>query len=168
MAKVKTINAVSAYNVLKQIKTKELPAEVVLAIWKNVKALKATATSYEDAIKDAKESLKSEDDDKMNKLLEELQKKEAKQSSGDYTFTRTDNEQRAEVIEYFDAANKKIQKFTKELDEKEIAVQITPIKEDDLVKAFATTDFNIGILELLDFLIAKDNTSGDANKPSSK
>ena len=49
MIKVKQSNAVSAYNVLKQIKTKELPAEVAIAIWKNVKVLKPIATSYEDA-----------------------------------------------------------------------------------------------------------------------
>ena len=58
MIKVKQSNAVSAYNVLKQIKTKELPAEVAIAIWKNVKVLKPIATSYEEAIKDSKESLK--------------------------------------------------------------------------------------------------------------
>ena len=46
MIKVKQSNAVSAYNVLKQIKTKELPAEVAISIWKNVKILKPIATSY--------------------------------------------------------------------------------------------------------------------------
>ena len=82
MIKVKQSNAVSAYNVLKQIKTKELPAEVAIAIWKNVKVLKPIATSYEEAIKDSKESLKGSNDEEMSKLLAELQKKETDEAAG--------------------------------------------------------------------------------------
>uniref|UniRef100_A0AAU8MGV4 Uncharacterized protein n=1 Tax=Geladintestivirus 3 TaxID=3233135 RepID=A0AAU8MGV4_9CAUD len=156
MIKVKQANAVSAYNVLKQIKTKELPAEVAIVIWKNVKNLKATATSYEEAIKDAKESLKGENDDEMNKLLEELQKKETDEAAGKYTFTRTDNENRAKVTEYYQNAQIKLNKFIKDLDNKEVEVEVVTLSEDDLIKSLIGTDFNIGIIELISFLF-EDN-----------
>ena len=152
MIKVKQINAVSAYNVLKQIKTKELPAEVAIAIWKNVKNLKAIATSYEEAIKDSKESLKGDNDEEMGKLLEELQKKETDEAAGKYTFTRTDTENRIKVTEYYSNVQAKLTKFIKELDNKEVEVEHIAIKEDDLIKALIGTDFNIGVLELIDFL----------------
>ena len=116
MIKVKQINAVSAYNVLKQIKTKELPAEVAIAIWKNVKVLKPIATSYEEAIKDSKESLKGDNDEEMSKLLAELQKKETDEAAGKYTFTRTDNENRVKVTEYYSNAQNKLNAFIKELE----------------------------------------------------
>ena len=152
MIKVKQINAVSAYNVLKQIKTKELPAEVAIAIWKNVKNLKGIATSYEEAIKDSKESLKGDNDEEMGKLLEELQKKETDEAAGKYTFTRTDTENRIKVTEYYSNVQNKLTKFIKELDNKEVEVEHITIKEDDLIKALIGTDFNIGVLELIDFL----------------
>uniref|UniRef100_A0AAU8MH52 Uncharacterized protein n=1 Tax=Geladintestivirus 4 TaxID=3233136 RepID=A0AAU8MH52_9CAUD len=156
--KVKQANAVSAYNVLKQIKTKELPAEVAIAIWKNVKNLKATATSCEEAIKDAKESLKGENDDEMSKLLEELQKKETDEAAGKYTFTRTDNENRVKVTEYYQNAQTKLNKFIKDLDDKEVEVEVVTLSEDDLIKALIGTDFNIGIIEFISFLF-EDNAS---------
>jgi hypothetical protein len=165
MTKVKQSNAVSAYNVLKQIKTKELPAEVALAIWKNVKSLKPTATSYEDSIKDAKESLKSDNDAEMETLLKELQEKETKEAAGTYTFTRTDNENRIKVTQYYVEAQNKINKFIKELDNKEIEVELTELKEEDIVKAIVGTDFNIGVLELIDFLFdVKDDTSNPSKE----
>ena len=40
----------------------------------------------------------------------------------------------------------------KELDNKEVEVEHITIKEDDLIKALIGTDFNIGVLELIDFL----------------
>ena len=40
----------------------------------------------------------------------------------------------------------------KELDNKEVEVEHTTINEDDLIKALIGTDFNIGVLELIDFL----------------
>ena len=141
MIKVKQSNAVSAYNVLKQIKTKELPAEVAIAIWKNVKVLKPIATSYEEAIKDSKESLKGDNDEEMSKLLAELQKKETDEAAGKYTFT-----------EYYSNAQNKLNAFIKDLDNKEVEVEHTTIKEDDLIKALIGTDFNIGVIELIDFL----------------
>ena len=160
MIKVKQINAVSAYNVLKQIKTKELPAEVAIAIWKNVKNLKAIATSYEEAIKDSKESLKGDNDEEMGKLLEELQKKETDEAAGKYTFTRTDTENRIKVTEYYSNVQTKLTKFIKELDNKEVEVEHITIKEDDLIKALIGTDFNIGVLELIDFLF-EDTAKAD-------
>ena len=160
MIKVKQSNAVSAYNVLKQIKTKELPAEVAIAIWKNVKVLKPIATSYEEAIKDSKESLKGDNDEEMSKLLNELQKKETDEAAGKYTFTRTDNENRAKVTEYYSNAQNKLNAFVKDLDNKEVEVEHTTINEDDLIKALIGTDFNIGVIELIDFLF-EDATKAD-------
>ena len=160
MIKVKQSNAVSAYNVLKQIKTKELPAEVAIAIWKNVKVLKPIATSYEEAIKDSKESLKGTNDDEMSKLLAELQKKETDEAAGKYTFTRTDIENRTKVTEYYSNAQNKLNAFIKELDDKEVEVEHTTISEDDLIKALIGTDFNIGVIELIDFLF-EDATKAD-------
>lgn len=160
MIKVKQSNAVSAYNVLKQIKTKELPAEVAIAIWKNVKVLKPIATSYEEAIKDSKESLKGSNDEEMSKLLAELQKKETDEAAGKYTFTRTDNENRVKVTEYYSNAQNKLNAFIKELDNKEVEVEHTTINEDDLIKALIGTDFNIGVIELINFLF-EDATKAD-------
>ena len=88
----------------------------------------------------------------MGKLLEELQKKETDEAAGKYTFTRTDTENRIKVTEYYSNVQNKLTKFIKELDNKEVEVEHITIKEDDLIKALIGTDFNIGVLELIDFL----------------
>ena len=155
MIKVKQSNAVSAYNVLKQIKTKELPAEVAIAIWKNVKVLKPIATSYEEAIKDFNKAIELNQN-----ILAELQKKETDEAAGKYTFTRTDNENRAKVTEYYSNAQNKLNAFIKDLDNKEVEIEHTTINEDDLIKALIGTDFNIGVIELIDFLF-EDATKAD-------
>lgn len=163
--KVKTENVVGAYNVLKQIKTKELPAEVALAIWKNVKSFKDTATSYEDSVESTKKSLAGDEEEEMTNLLKELQDKEIKEGTGTYTFTRTDNENKIKVTKYFTEAQSKLNKYIKELNDEEVEVTVTTIKEDDLVKAIIGTDYNIGILEVIDFIITKDDTDkADTNK----
>ena len=43
---------------------------------------------------------------------------------------------------------------------KEVEVEHTTIKEDDLIKALIGTDFNIGVIELIDFLF-EDATKAD-------
>ena len=73
-------------------------------------------------------------------------------SAGKYTFTRTDNENRTKVTEYYSNAQNKLNAFIKDLDNKEVEIEHTTIKEDDLIKALIGTDFNIGVIELIDFL----------------
>ena len=124
------------------------------------KSIKTYCNSYEEAIKDSKESLRGNNDDEMSKLLAELQKKETDEAAGKYTFTRTDNENRVKVTEYYSNAQNKLNAFIKDLDNKEVEIEHTTINEDDLIKALIGTDFNIGVIELIDFLF-EDATKAD-------
>ena len=69
MKKIKTIEAVNAYKTLKGFKTSSLSEETMLAVWKNMKALRSIADTFDKDKEEAQESLK---DDKFEEMQGKL------------------------------------------------------------------------------------------------
>lgn len=153
MKKIKTIKAVAAYNFLKSLKVKELSDEVCVNIWKDIKALRSTAETYEKDTKDIDESLKGDDSDKWDERRQKAVELENKAKSGEYTYTEEDIKEHEEVINYLKGMADKKNKLVTELNDAEVEVDIKPIKEADFIKAIKLNDQSIGVMDELDFLV---------------
>ena len=76
MKKIKTIEAVAAYRTLKALKTSSMSDDAALRVWKNMKALRHVADTYDKDVEEAQESLKDDKFDEMQRKLQECQQLE--------------------------------------------------------------------------------------------
>jgi hypothetical protein len=65
MKKIKTIEAVVAYRTLKALKTSSMSDDAAMRVWKNMKALRQVADTYDKDVEEAQQSLK---DDKFEEI----------------------------------------------------------------------------------------------------
>lgn len=153
MKKIKTIKVVGAYNFLKRLKVKELSDEVCVNIWKDIKAFRATAETYEKDTKDIDESLKGDDSEKWNERIQKAVDLENKVKAGDAEYTSDDIKEQKAVSSYLTELTDKKNKLVNELNDAEVEVDIKPIKEADFIKAIKLNDQSIGVMDELDFMI---------------
>ena len=153
MKKIKTIKVVGAYNFLKRLKVKELSDEVCVNIWKDIKAFRATAETYEKDTKDIDESLKGDEADKWNERIQKAVDLENKVKAGEAEYTSDDIKEQKAVSAYLTELTNKKNKLVNELNDAEVEVDIKPIKEADFIKAIKLNDQSIGVMDELDFMI---------------
>lgn len=70
MKKIKTIEAVAAYRTLKALKTSSMSDDAAMRVWKNMKALRHVADTYDKDVEEAQESLKDDKFDDMDYYIE--------------------------------------------------------------------------------------------------
>lgn len=148
MKKIKTIEAVNAYKTLKKLKTSSLSEETMMAVWKNMKALRSISETYDKDIEEAQNSLKDDKLEEMQKKLEKCRELENKAKDG-YSYTKADNDLFTEVNTYFAEFRKKTEEYFKQLSDAEVDTEITDIDDTELLKAIKASDLSFDDMETL-------------------
>ena len=138
--KVKTIKAVEAYRALKALKVSSMSDEAMLAVWKNLKALRPISETYDKDIEEVRATLQDAEFENMQQRVKEAQEVERKVKEEARELTEAEKHEIAEINAWFAAWNKKGQEYFKELAEKEVKVDIVEIDVEELLKAFKLSD----------------------------
>ena len=147
--KVKTIKAVEAYRTLKMLKVAGMSDEAMLAVWKNLKALRPVSEAYDKDIEEVRATLQDAEFEKMQQRVKEAQEVERKVKGEARELTEAEKREIAEINSWFAAWNKKGQEYFKELAEKDVKVDIVEIDVEELLKAFKMSDHTFEEVEKL-------------------
>ena len=147
--KIKTIKAVEAYRTLKMLKVGSMSDEAMLAVWKNLKALRPISETYDKDIEEVRATLQDEDFEKMQQRVKEAQEVERRAKEEARDMTEAEKREIAEINAWFTAWNKKGEEYLKELAEKEVKVDIVEIDVEELLKAFKMSDHTFEEVEKL-------------------
>ena len=150
--KVKTIKAVEAYRALKMLKVAGMSDEAMLAVWKNLKALRPVSETYDKDIEEVRATLQDEEFEKMQQRVKEAQELERKVKEEVRDMTEAEKREIAEINAWFAAWNKKGKEYFKELAEKEVEVDIDSLDAAELLKAFKGSERTFEDAEKLDWL----------------
>lgn len=147
--KIKTIKAVEAYRMLKMLKVAGMSDEAMLAVWKNLKALRPVSEAYDKDIEEVRATLQDEDFEKMQQRVKDAQEVERRAKEEVRDMTDAEKREIAEINAWFAAWNKKGEEYLKELAEKEVKVDIVEINVEELLKAFKMSDHTFEEVEKL-------------------
>ena len=147
--KVKTIKAVEAYRTLKMLKVAGMSDEAMLAVWKNLKALRPVSEAYDKDIEEVRATLQDAEFEKMQQRVKEAQEVERRAKEEARDMTEAEKREIAEINAWFAAWNKKGEEYLKELAEKEVKVDIVEIDVEELLKAFKMSDHTFEEVEKL-------------------
>lgn len=150
--KVKTIKAVEAYRALKTLKVGGMSDDAMLAVWKNLKALRPVSETYDKDIEEVRATLQDEEFEKMQQRVKEAQEVERKVKEEARELTEAEKQEIAEINAWFAAWNKKGEEYLKSLAEKEVEVKIDPLDAAELLKAYKGSDRTFEDAEKLDWL----------------
>ena len=150
--KVKTIKAVEAYRALKTLKVGGLSDEAMLAVWKNLKALRPISEAYDKDIEEVRETLQDEEFEKMQQRVKEAQELERRAKEEVRDMTAAEKQEISEINAWFAAWNKKGEEYFKELAEKEVKVDVVEFEAEELLKAFKASDKTFEEVEKLAWL----------------
>lgn len=153
MKKIKTIEAVAAYKTLKALKTSSMSDDAAMRVWKNMKALRHVADTYDKDVEEAQESLKDDKFEEMQRKLQECQQLEQKHADEGYEYTKDDSAKFAEVNEYFFNQKQKTEKYFSDLADKEVEVAIEAVDEKELFKAAKDCGLKFADMESLEVVI---------------
>ena len=150
--KVKTIKAVEAYRALKTLKVGGMSDDAMLAVWKNLKALRPVSEAYDKDIEEVRATLQDEEFEKMQQRVKEAQELERKVKEEVRDMTEAEKREIAEINTWFAAWNKKGEEYFKSLAEKEVEVDIVEFEAEELLKAFKASDKTFEEVEKLAWL----------------
>ena len=105
--KVKTIKAVEAYRALKTLKVGGMSDDAMLAVWKNLKALRPVSEAYDKDIEDVRATLQDEEFEKMQQRVKEAQELERRAKEEVRGMTDAEKQEISEINTWFAAWNKK-------------------------------------------------------------
>lgn len=147
--KIKTIKAVEAYRTLKMLKVAGMSDEAMLAVWKNLKALRPISETYDKDIEEVRATLQDEEFEKMQQRVKDAQEVERRAKEEARDMTEAEKREIAEINAWFAAWNKKGEEYLKELAEKKVKVDIVEIDVEELLKAFKMSDHTFEEVEKL-------------------
>lgn len=150
--KVKTIKAVEAYRALKALKVAGMSDEAMLAVWKNLKALRPISEAYDKDIEEVRVTLQDEEFEKMQQRVKEAQELERKVKEEARDMNEAEKREIVEINTWFAAWNKKGEEYFKELAEKEVKVDVVEFEAEELLKAFKASDKTFEEVEKLSWL----------------
>ena len=150
--KTKTIRAVEAYKILKELKVAGMSDEAMLAVWKNLKALRPISENYNKDIEEVRTTLQDDEFEAMQQRVVKAQEVECKAKEEARDMTEAEKREIAEINTWFAAWNRKGEEYLKSLSEKEIEVEIEAIDATELLKAFKGSDRTFEDAEKLDWL----------------
>ena len=153
MKKIKTIEAVTAYRTLKALKTSSMSDDAAMRVWKNMKALRQVADTYDKDVEEAQESLKDDKFNEMQLMLQECQQLEQKHTDDGYEYTKDDSAKFAEVNQYFFNQKQKTEKYFADLANAEVEVSIEEVDEKELFKAAKDCGLKFADMESLEVVI---------------
>ena len=150
--KIKTIQAVNAYNILKDFKVSNLNEDSIISLWSDLKLFRPIAEEYNKTVEDTKKTLQ---DDKYNEMLQRVraaQERESKVKSEGYVMTEDDIKDTKEINEYFAEFNKKGNEYFNSLKDAEIDLDIKTISNEELIKVMKDTNNGFETMLKLDFI----------------
>ena len=150
--KIKTIQAVNAYNILKDFKVSNLNEDSIVSLWSDLKLFRPIAEEYNKTVEDTKKTLQ---DDKYNEMLQRVriaQERESKVKSEGYVITEDDIKDTKEINEYFAEFNKKGNEYFKSLEDTEVDLDIKTISNEELIKVMKETNNGFETMLKLDFI----------------
>ena len=150
--KVKTIKAVEAYRALKTLKVGGMSDDAMLAVWKNLKALRPVSEAYDKDIEEVRATLQDEEFEKMQQRVKEAQELERKVKEEARDMNEAEKREISEINAWFAAWNKKGEEYFKELAEKEVKVDVVEFEAEELLKAFKASDKTFEEVEKLAWL----------------
>lgn len=136
---IKTEEILKVYNIIAQAKYNKLDDDDKIKIWKISRTLKPIQTQYEDDTKDVSEKMKPTDDfqNKLQKARDyEDSVKEGK--TAEMTKEEYDN-----FLKEFVSYNNTVQKAIRELLDKEVEIEFSPLSEDAFGKLLSSNDWNL-------------------------
>ena len=150
--KIKTIQAVNAYNILKDFKVSNLNEDSIISLWSDLKLFRPIADEYNKTVEDTKKTLQ---DDKYNEMVQRVkvaQERESKVNTEGYVMTEDDIKDTKEINEYFAEFNKKGNEYFKSLEDTEIDLDIKTISNEELIKVMKETNNGFETMLKLDFI----------------
>lgn len=135
MKKMTVETAVTAYNALKEGKVTRMESGEKISVVKAVRALKPTATGLADFVEEAREKMKPEG-------WEEIEKKTE-------NFKNLPEEERVAVNKEIVAYNEAVDKCVKEELSREVEVDFQPIGEEAFGRLIDSNDFTLNVITTL-------------------
>ena len=151
--KIKTIQAVNAYNIIKDLKVANLNEDDIISLWNNIKLLRPVSDEYTKSVEEAKKSLQNDEYNAMVQRVRVAQDRENKVKEGTYTMTEDDLKDIKEINDYFAEFNKKGNEYFKTLEDTEIDIDIKQISDKELIKVIKENDNVFDTMLKLDFMI---------------
>ena len=152
---ISTEKVLAAYKVLSSAKYGKLDDADKIKAWKIARALKPTATKFEDDSKDAAEKLKPGDDfdDRLQKAREfevlsrtpNADMEKAPMGAAEYN----------DFISDFQKFNKNVADALKEFADAKVEVEFEPLTEDAFIKLMNSNDWNVEQAMILGDLITE-------------
>lgn len=153
MVKIKTVDAVNAYEALKSLKLSTIDDDMMINIWRNIKMLRKITEEYKKDIEDSRNVINDDEFDKMQNRLHIARIREEKVKNGEYTLTNEDRNDVNEINEYFAKYSAKVEKFNKEIDDKEVSLDIIKITDNDFLKVLKANDKDFSYMEQFEWMI---------------
>ena len=153
MVKIKTVDAVNAYEALKSLKLSTIDDDMMINIWRNIKMLRKITEEYKKDIEDSRNVINDDEFDKMQNRLHLARLREEKVKNGEYALTNEDRNDVNEINEYFAKYSAKVEKFNKEIDDKEVALDIIKITDNDFLKVLKANDKDFSYMEQFEWMI---------------
>ena len=153
MVKIKTVDAVNTYEALKSLKLSTIDDDMMINIWRNIKMLRKITEEYKKDIEDSRNVINDDEFDKMQNRLHIARIREEKVKNGEYTLTDEDRNDVNEINEYFAKYSAKVEKFNKEIDDKEVALDIIKITDNDFLKVLKANDKDFSYMEQFEWMI---------------
>ena len=153
MVKIKTVDAVNAYEALKSLKLSTIDDDMMISICRNIKMLRKITEEYKKDIEDSRNVINDDEFDKMQNRLHIARIREEKVKNGEYTLTNEDRNDVNEINEYFAKYSAKVEKFNKEIDDKEVSLDIIKITDNDFLKVLKANDKDFSYMEQFEWMI---------------
>lgn len=152
MVKIKTIHAVNAYEALKSLKLSTIDDDTMINIWRNIKVLRKISEEYKKDIEDSRNAINDDEFNNMQERLHFARIREEKVKNGEYTLTNEDRNDVGEINAYFAKYSAKVEKFNKEIDEKEVTLDIIKISDNDFLKVLKANDKDFSFMEQFEWM----------------
>ena len=150
--KVKTIKAVEAYRALKTLKVGCINDDAMLAVWRNLKALRPISENYDKDIEEVRTTLQDKEFEAMQQRVVKAQEVERRAKEEARDMTEAEKREITEINAWFAAWNKKGDEYFKSLAEKEVEVDVVEFEAEELLKAFKASDKTFEEVEKLAWL----------------
>ena len=151
--KIKTVQALNAYNLLKTVKVASMSNETAVKVWKAIKSFRPIAEEYKKSQEEAIETLKDEKFDEMQMRVQKAREREERVNKEGYVLTDDEKRDVAEINKYFAEFNEKGNEYFNELADKEVDVEPEKIEVSDLLKGLKESNSSFQDMEELDFMI---------------
>ena len=145
---MKSQEALAVWKILSQAKYSKMSDADKVKAWKACRALKSAATAFEDACKDAAQSMKPAGD--YDTDLKRAMQYERDRNKSDMT-----DEEYQSFVEKFKEYNRLVGDAVKEYGDKEVEVDFEPLTEDAFAALMASNDWNMQQADMVgDYLLA--------------